>query len=253
MKPTLNDCTFPDLSPRYDKGLREAVAFILENFNVLGIIASGTIIRGNPSPTSDFDIYIFHEGNFRQRLQRFFNGIPAELFVNTLQTAKDYLVSEIKRGRPSTAHMVATGFLILDRHPTIKRLRNKAREVLQSNPNPTPTFLQQLRYGIATQFEDGLDMRDTDPNTAVMILSMAVHDILQYAFWQANQWIPRDKDLLVATAALNAQLGAWGRAFFAETDPSSKIEIALKIADSTIGTHGFFEWDSEPQSIEPSD
>ena len=252
MTPTLNDCTFPPLQPPYDEGLRQAVVFILEKFSVVGIIAAGTIIRGRPAATSDFDMYIFHDGNFRQRLQRRFNGIPTEIFVNTIDTAKTYLTSEIERGRPSTAHMLSTGFVIFESDPTIQRLREKAREVLQCNPNPTQKFLLQKRYGLATQFEDGLDMRESDPEAAIMILAMAVRDMLQYAFWKANRWLPRDKDLLDATASLDPQLCEWGRAFFSTPDQATKIELAQKIADVTIETHGFFEWDGDPDPLEPS-
>lgn len=252
MTPKLEDCTFPSLQAPYHVGLRQAVEFILENFDPVGIIAAGTIIGRNPAPSSDFDLYVIHHGDFRQRLQRRFNGIPAEIFVNTIATAGDYLSSEIKRGRPSTAHMLATGFVVLERDPYLKVLRALARDVLDGNPNPTGDQLLWMRYGLATQVEDGLDMRDSDPATAMMILSRAVHDMLQYAFWQANQWLPRDKDLLDATAALNPQLDQWARAFYDITDASEKINFALKIADVTIETHGFFEWDSDVEPIEPS-
>jgi hypothetical protein len=108
-----------------------------------------------------------------------------------------------------------------------------------------------MRYGIATQVEDGLDMQDADPDTAIMILSSAVPDMLQYAFWRANRWLPRDKDLLEATYSLDPKLGELGRAFFRELDHSSKIDLAAKIADVTIETRGFFEWDSVAEPIEP--
>ena len=58
------------------------VEFILENYSVLGIIVSGTIIRGNQDLSSDLDIYVIQKEPFRQRLQKFFNHIPAEIFVN---------------------------------------------------------------------------------------------------------------------------------------------------------------------------
>lgn len=246
----LEDCTFPQLNNPYNEALRQAVTFILNNFDVLGIIASGTIIRGNPLPTSDLDMYVIHSANFRQRLQRFFNGVPSEIFVNTLQTAESYITGEIGRGRPSTAHMLATGFVIVDRDPDIERLRQKSSDVLNGSPNPTPDQLRWMRYGIATQVEDALDVQLSDPDTSILILSTAVHEMLQYAFWNANQWLPRDKDLLDAATKLDPKLGEWGRAFFAETTQSSKIEIALKIVDATIQTRGFFEWDSDQEKLD---
>ena len=107
-----------------------------------------------------------------------------------------------------------------------------------------------MRYGIATQVEDALDVQHSDPDTAILILSTAVHEMLRYTFWRANQWLPRDKDLLNATTELDPQLGEWGRAFFAETTQSSKIDIALKIVDATLQTRGFFEWDSDKEKLD---
>ena len=46
-----SNCQWPDLASSYDMALQSAVAYILERFPVLGIIASGSIIRGNPGPT----------------------------------------------------------------------------------------------------------------------------------------------------------------------------------------------------------
>jgi hypothetical protein len=49
-------CCFPDLPALYSGALRQAVAYILGVTEPLGIVASGTILRGNPSPSSDLDI-----------------------------------------------------------------------------------------------------------------------------------------------------------------------------------------------------
>jgi hypothetical protein len=45
----IQDCRFPELPEPYDSALREAVAYVLDRVEPLGIIASGTIVRGNPA------------------------------------------------------------------------------------------------------------------------------------------------------------------------------------------------------------
>ena len=75
----MNATTVVRLSEPYARSLEEAVAWIRMEYSPLGIVASGSIIRGNPDPHSDFDIHVVTEG-VRQRVQKFFNGIPCEIF-----------------------------------------------------------------------------------------------------------------------------------------------------------------------------
>src|SRR5690349_862702 len=74
--------TFPSLPGKYDQALRDAVAFVLERFQPVGIVAAGTIVRGAPDPSSDLDLWVIHLQPVRQRLQKFFQGVPAEIFEN---------------------------------------------------------------------------------------------------------------------------------------------------------------------------
>ena len=87
---TDEECRWPDLPERYSIALRDAVGFILDRFDVVGIVASGTVLRGEPDPTSDFDIYVVNRESFRQRVQRFSRGVPTEIFVNPVSAIRGY-------------------------------------------------------------------------------------------------------------------------------------------------------------------
>jgi predicted nucleotidyltransferase len=67
------ECCWPDLPERFDMALRELVSFVLARFNVAGIVAAGSIVRGTPDPTSDLDIYVVAESRsnsvFRDSLE----------------------------------------------------------------------------------------------------------------------------------------------------------------------------------------
>jgi hypothetical protein len=111
----IEECTCPDLAERYDVALREAVAFTLGRFpETVAIAAAGTIVRGSPSASSDLDLYVIHEAAYQQRLQYVFSGVPAEIFVNPEVQVRTYLGREQRHGRPIAAHMLATGFPVLD-------------------------------------------------------------------------------------------------------------------------------------------
>jgi len=245
----MNHCRFPTLPAPYDRALHEAITFILERCEPLGIIASGTIIRGNPGPNGDFDLYVIHARPQRQRIQRRFLGVPAEIFVNPPSMIERYFEDEQRNARPITAHMLATGFVILDRDPVIEQLRERARALLTQPPNPGHTHLLWQRYLIGSQYEDALDMIAERPHAAQMILSLAIHAMLQYRFWIANRHLPRDKDLLETLRDVDPALADLGRAFYTTADLSQRLTLAEQIADQTIQVRGFFEWESDPEAV----
>jgi hypothetical protein len=243
-------CIWPGLAEPYGRALREAVQLILDRFVVAGIIASGTIIQGNPDPASDLDIYVVHCEEKRQRIQRFFNGVRAEIFVNPASSIRGYLQSERKRGRPCTAHMLATGFVVLDQDPIVQELRQEAGFELQRRPDLSADELTWLRYAAADCLENALDIVDSDPANASLILHQAVRDMLEFHFLAANRYLPRSKQLLAALADWDAGLAALAWDYYLTAAPSTRFALAAEIAEKTIGITGFFEWESKIEDVE---
>jgi len=232
------------------------VAFILARCpDVRGIVVSGTIVRGNPGPSSDLDIYVIRREPQRQRVQKFFNGVPAEIFINPGEKVPDYFAVEQRDGRPITAHMLGTGFTILDRDGVIASLQERARQILQTPPDPGPATFTVARYMVAARYEDATDVVATHPETANapstvrMILGLAVHEMLSYHFLAAHRFVPRDKDLLDVLETWDAPLADLARRFYAAPTLEAALAAAEQIADRTIATHGFFEWESPPETL----
>ena len=243
-------CRWPDLPARYAEALREAVQFILERCpDAQGILVSGTILRGNPAPSSDLDIYVIRRELQRQRVQKFFNGVPAEIFINPAKKVADYFATEQRDARPITAHMLSTGFTILDCDGVIAGLQVRARQLLQTPPDPSAEILTFARYMAAARYEDATDIAGTRPETARMILGLAVHDMLRYHFLTDHRFVPRDKDLLDVLATWDAPLGTLVRRFYGAATLEEALAAAEQIADSTIATRGFFEWESTPETL----
>jgi len=243
------DLTFPGLPERYLSALQEAAAFILQRYEPIGILACGTIIRGNPSPSSDFDLYVVHAAGWRQRVQKYFRGVPAEIFVNPLQQIEKYLVEEQAEARPITAHMLATGFVILERSPQVTRLRKLSRELLARAPEMGAQEQVFSRYMAACLYEDALDVATSQPEAASLIMHRAVYAMLHFAFRRAGRFLPRDKDLLAELDGLDTALGQLARAYFRAAALPDRLRAAEDIADRTIQAHGFFEWEGEAENV----
>lgn len=251
MEDLLSRCVWPALPPRYDQAMKECVSFLLGRYDVTAILACGTIVRGNPDPASDLDVNVIHRADFMQRVQRFFNGVPTEMFVNPLYQVHRHMERGQAEGRPQTAHMIAHGFTVLDLLDQVTPLQAHAMKILVQGPKLGDEALAAERYRTALLYEDALDIAPKDETAAAMILGEAVERMLSYRFACARAYQPRKKDLLDSLATIDQQTAKLARRFYSAGDLAERFEVAGEIADRTIQVRGFFEWESAPIVTEP--
>lgn len=245
----INNCQWPGLASPYDVSLRSAVEYILARFPVLGIIASGSIIRGNPGPTSDFDICVIHAQPQRQRLQRLFHGVPAEIFVNPPHTIRGYFADEHSEGRPCTAHMLATGFPVLVNDPVVTELQDEARTWLQKAPIVSAQKLLWQRYGLVDQLDNAKDLLQSDPECAARILHQVVDGLVDYYFRSKGRFLPRLKESITKLAEIDPELAQLTRTYYQTNDVQIQAPLAHTLAQRILGVTEFFEWESEAEAV----
>lgn len=242
-------CAWPALGEPYNSALHQAIEYAVGRFDPVGILVSGTIVRENPSKASDLDITVIHHEPWRQRAQKVFASVPAEIFVNPPEQIERYFASERKQGRPVTAHMLATGFTIYDPDKVIAELQARAWDVLSAGPETSPNTLTLRRYATATWLEDAIDIVESDPGLCVHFLFNAVDEAVRYRFWEAGHWQPRHKDLLRALGDLDPELADLVLAFYRAGDLTDRFELARQVLLRSVGETGFFEWESEVESV----
>jgi hypothetical protein len=245
----MQDLRYPDLKEPYTSALREAVQFVLSCVAPAGIIAAGSIIRGKPDASSDIDLYVIHQGNWRQRVQKWFNGVPCEIFINPPAAIENYFDDEQAGARPMTAHMLGTGFVMLNSDPIVDVLIMRARNLLAQPPRSNNLRLMMARYTAATQFEDAMDVAGRDIATANMLLSKSVMSALEYFFLARNRLIPRDKDMLAELAAIEGKTAAIAQQFFSSGQWEERVATAGVLLDRIIGARGFFEWEEARETL----
>jgi len=245
----MEDVRWPALNEPYRAALHEAVQFLFECFEIRAIVASGSILRGNPDANSDLDMVAIHSAPFRQRIQRRFNGVPAELFVNPLERLPRSFAEDRRRGRPSLAHMLATGVVLYDRDGIAPVIKAQATAHLDAGPDFSESELQLLRYGVATWFEDAVDLVARDPALCRLALHHAVEDAVTYRYLAANRWRPRFKELISGLAELDPALQLEVERFFAVTGLTDQLAAARAIIAACVGETGFFEWESAQEPL----
>src|SRR6185437_6672056 len=90
---------WPSLPEPFGTALRHAVEFIRREFEPVGVIATGTIVRGTAHKSSDLDLCVVHRAPHRRRIQRYFDGVPAEIFINPPSAIRAYFAEEDQDGR----------------------------------------------------------------------------------------------------------------------------------------------------------
>jgi hypothetical protein len=233
------------MDARYETALNKAITWIKENFNPTGIIVTGSIIRGNPNANSDFDIYVIHEGSYRQRVQKYFDGVPCEIFVNNFEHVYGYFEEEYKVNRPVSAHMVATGTMIMGGdNPELKKLIETASEYLLKSPTIDDAKRTALKYTISTMFEDATDVKDADPVTSKHLLNKMVSDLMDYVFLDNGIPLPRPKERIKYLESNYPDIGKPISDYYKAENFSDQYNIVKELVMKVCGGQGFFEWDS---------
>jgi hypothetical protein len=240
-----------DLPSPYAEALREALVLIRDRFDPVAIVASGTIIRGTPSPSSDLDIVVIHEQPWRQRVQCFFQGVPAELFVNPAYQVRKAFAAEAREARPVLAHMLSTGTIELDRTGIALELQAEAAASLARGPQVDPAWLEFRRYGIATVFEDAVDIEYVDADRARTLALQALTEAIDWWFPANGRWRPRAKALFTEFEEHCPAMGDIARQAIRSSALPQCLARTATVLTATIGGTGFFPWESSPESIAP--
>jgi hypothetical protein len=235
---------WPAIDEPYNTALAEAVAFIRDCFEPIGLLAAGSVIRGAAQRRSDLDLLVIARKPEHRQLGRFFNGVAVEIFVNSPERMERHLEAEPQGGWLVNTHMLALGYVMYEADPLVGQLRARAAAVLSGQAELSDAALSRLRYHVAAALEDGLDVADDDAEQAAALFARAVEGAIQYRFWTAHQWQPRHKDTLRALEAVDENLARCTRAFYRATAVGERGRLAREIVRLSTGVTGFFEWDS---------
>ncbi len=241
----------PALAARYDVSLRAALEYVFAEFEPFAVIVSGSIVRGNPDPSSDFDILVLHRHTWRRRVQRWFEGVPAEIFVNSIEWMNRYVEEEATEGRPIMAHMLTTGALVYSSSQDTNDLLERARKSLEGGAHFSEFALEQQRYTAACLYEDAFEIVDRDSANAMLILARAVETTVRYWFASRQRFSVRQKDQLEQIRLDDPETAVLIEGAMLSASTGDRVAAGRSLARRVIGHEGFFEWDSGPSEPNP--
>jgi hypothetical protein len=236
--------------PPYDRAIAELEAHVRSTYRSLGILVAGSIVRGEAGPTSDLDVVVIHDEAWRERDQRRFAGVPAELFVNPPGQIRRYFANGHATGEPDTAHMLATGELLGAADPVVVDLIGEAHAWLARRLEPAASELTAKRYAVVDMLDDARDVIASDPAAATLLLAEAVRQTIAYAFWRRARFQPRRKDAFAALDRIDPEAGQLARAWAAATGAGDALAAAEALALHVVGERTFFAWTSDREPVE---
>jgi predicted nucleotidyltransferase len=129
------------------------------NKEVTGIIICGSYITGNPTKHSDIDIQIILKRGckWRERGNKIVDGILMEYFANPPERMNSYFEDDEKRRRKTTAHMIVTGKIYLDKDGEAKKLKILAKKYLDKKFDKMPNFKIELNKYHLFDMADNLE------------------------------------------------------------------------------------------------
>lgn len=155
---------------------------------------------------------------------------------------------DAESGRPVMIHMIATGIIVRDTNDTMRYLQHDARQRLRGGPLVSDEALTAMRYSIATEFEDTLDILHEDTDRAGAMATSSLLQAIRLRFLQEGRWLPREKQLLGALDDFDRDLGLACREAI-RAMPAERVRLSQPIIEGLAGSSHFFAWESSRQEV----
>ncbi len=115
---------------RWEIALEKFISKWRTKKEVVGAVACGSYITGNPSRHSDIDVHILlnKKIKWRERGNKIVDGTLIEYFANPMPQNFKYYQDDFKSRRKINIHMFTTGRILFDKDGDVKKIIEKAKE-----------------------------------------------------------------------------------------------------------------------------
>ena len=179
---------------------------------LLGVIATGSRIRGEGDPASDIDVPVLIAQPRRQRRNVVVAGVEVEMFINPPWRFLKYLEGDRADGTGAAQHMLVTGHIIHDPTGAAAELCDEARRQWEAGPPAlTATDQWSFRYFAADSLRDIDDVMTADPARAALLGGPFLLWLLERHYRIQRRWRPKPKRLLLDLATWDAHAASLAR------------------------------------------
>jgi hypothetical protein len=218
---------------------------------LLGVLATGSRIHGQPEPASDLDLHVVIHSPRRQRRNRVVEGIEVEMFINPPFQVRRYLAES----RGVDEHMFTFGRVVHDPHGVVAAIRAEAASRWQAGPAPVRgREAWQHRYFPADLLRDLQDIGANDAATANLLIVRTVEQLLRSHYRLQGRWIEKPKRLLSHIQQWDPIAARFALAALAGGPLEQRREALEQLADHILGAIGGLmplEWETDWEELQP--
>ena len=127
--------------------------------DVVGVLACGSYITGNPTSHSDLDIHIVLDNkvNYRERGNKYVDGLLIEYFANPMKQILCYFEEDFSDKSLMSQVQFATGEIISDKVGDVEAIKNKSKEMISdfySSGEKNSPMNELEKYGLWDMLDD---------------------------------------------------------------------------------------------------
>ena len=187
--------------------LQQVLALLQDEFGdeLLGVLATGSRLRGEGDLTSDIDLPVVINQPRRQRRNIVVDGVEVEMFLNPPFQIRRYFADDRASGRGAEQHMWSTGTILYDPQGIMAELQSEAQEQWSAGPPPLSEVGRGLaRYNAADGLRDIQDVLEIDPNRAIYLIGRMLPDVINTFYRIQGRWQVKPKRMLLDLATWDA-------------------------------------------------
>ncbi|HEX6608524.1 MAG TPA: nucleotidyltransferase domain-containing protein [Chloroflexia bacterium] len=231
------------LPPAYRRAAQTILAEYSARPDVLAVLLTGSVTRGQAGPMSDLDVWVLTEAPARIRSSLVVDGVPVEVFYNSPAWTARYLA----QGDVSAMNMVGYGwpaYIRPDAAAPVAELQARARAAYeQGPPAPTADETGRRRNLAIDTLLDAQDVLESDPLAATLVLNNALEQVLRWYYAERRAWMPKLKRLPADLATRDQALAGAVRSYLVAADAPARHAALLGVFALVYPAgHGLDQW-----------
>jgi len=200
---------------------------------VKSILFFGSVQQGNPTPTSDIDLFAIVEGDETWNYRRIINGIEVEVYFLPYRLC----IANLENGDVTFIKAFSTGTPLLDENDYMTKLSERAKQLYAIGPKPLDLLHQNnIRIRLSDLIKDLEGLPSNTPESRMLASSLV--SLSLDAYCKINQvWSEKSSRLIRCISTHNPKLGEEVTQFFMslELNPTQAISIADSVLEFVGG------------------
>lgn len=235
--------------------VREVLGELQTEFGValLGVLATGSRVRGEGDASSDIDLHILIDQPRRQRRNIVVAGVEVEMFINPPFQIALYFDEGRASGRGVDQHMWSTGHAVYDPQGVVAALQAEARRQWDAGPPPIDGSGWSVRYLPADTLRDIGDVIGRDAEQAQVMIGALLAELIGLHLRLRCRWRVKGKRTLADLQAWDGEAAELVRGACRGTvaERFAALESLMQHVLAPVGGPHPLEWRTEWEDVHP--